>query len=192
MDRSSAYSMAIPRRPSASNDAPLRTNGGFALTKQYRLNHFRAHAHAHAHAQYPTSPPATDDGEIEYSPAADRARSKEQNCDRRRPQDGHEDKSRLTNMSPSLVGQTVTPFLKEHVPNLYAPVSKIESSHTQESSTHSYNSKYCYRHHPDSKCRKAADENKMAMIQSVCACPQSQVKRISQSNTILTSDPTGT
>lgn len=72
-------------------------------------------------------------------------------------------------MSTTLVGQTVTPFLKEHVPTLYSPVSKIESSHSlQPYRQNDYNSKYCYRHSPDSKCRKAADENKMAMIQTVC------------------------
>lgn len=160
-----AYSAALPRRPSLGNDASLRTNGSFPLTKQYQSIHTRAQA------QYPTSPPATDDGEVEPSPAVDRARLKEQNCDRRRPEEEHEDKSRLSNMPSSLVGQAVTPFLKEHVPNLYAPVSKIESStHAQQPSTQrNFNSKYCYRHRPDSKCRKAADENKMAMIQSVCS-----------------------
>jgi F-box/WD-40 domain protein MET30 len=29
------------------------------------------------------------------------------------------------------------------------------------------NSKFCYRHRPDSKCRRAADESKMGFIQSV-------------------------
>lgn len=162
-----AYSADLPRRPSLSNDASSRTNGASALTKPYQSVHSRAQA------QYPTSPPATDDGEVEPSPAVDRAWLKEQNCDRRRPEEEHEDKSRLINMPSSLVGQTVTPFLKEHVPNLYAPVSKIESSTSAlvPSTQKNFNSKYCYRHRPDSKCRKAADEDKMAMIQSVSNFP---------------------
>lgn len=162
-----AYSADLPRRPSLSNDASSRTNGASALTKPYQSVHSRAQA------QYPTSPPATDDGEVEPSPAVDRAWLKEQNCDRRRPEEEHEDKSRLINMPSSLVGQTVTPFLKEHVPNLYAPVSKIESSTSAlvPSTQKNFNSKYCYRHRPDSKCRKAADEDKMAMIQSVSGFP---------------------
>lgn len=160
---SGAHSAVIPRRPSLGNDVSLRTNGASPLTKQYQPAHHRIQA------QYPNSPPATDDGEVETSPAVDRARAKEQNCERRRPEEEQEEKSRLSIMPTSLVGQAVTPFLKEHVPNLYAPVSKIESSiHSEQPSAQkNFNSKFCYRHRPDSKCRKAADENKMAMIQSV-------------------------
>lgn len=186
MDRSSAYSTVlpdIPRRPSLSNDASSPTNGVSALTKQYQNTHTRphplAHAHVHAQTQYPNSPPATDDGEVDPSPAVDRARLKEQNCDRRRPEEENEDKPRLSNMPSSLVGQTVTPFLKEHVPSLYAPISKIESSTSalEPSTQKNFNSKYCYRHRPDSKCRKAADEDKMAMIQSVGCCPVGPSKK---------------
>lgn len=161
MDRSAAlYPTAIPRRPSLGNDASTRSNDA-TLSRQYQPYQARP--------QYPTTPPATDDGQTDSSnPAVDRARLKELNCERRRPEE-LEDKSRLANMPSTLVGQTVTPFLKEHVPNLYAPVSKIEASHYRESPAFqkNFNSKYCYRHRPDSKCRKAADEDKMAMIQTV-------------------------
>lgn len=164
MDRSAAaYSMALPRRPSLGNDASALTNGA-TLPKQYQ-------AYPARRPQYPTSPPSTDDGEVESTNSAfDRARLKELNCERRRPEERQEDRSRLINMPSNLVGQTVTPYLKEHVPNLYAPVSKIASSHSMELSTtrKNYNSKFCYRHRPDSKCRKAADEDKMVMIQTVC------------------------
>lgn len=84
-------------------------------------------------------------------------------CDRRRPEEG--DHSRMSNMS-SLVSQTVTPFLREHIPSNYAPISKVDSDDTSKS--RDPNSMFCYRHRPDSKCRKAADENKMVMIQRVC------------------------
>lgn len=155
------FPTAIPRRPSLGNDASTRSNGA-TLSRQYQPFQTRP--------QYPTTPPATDDGQADSSNAAvDRARLKELNCERRRPEEELEDKSRLANMPSTLVGQALTPFLKEHVPNLYAPVSKIEASHSRDSSAlqKSFNSKYCYRHRPDSKCRKAADEDKMAMIQTV-------------------------
>jgi F-box/WD-40 domain protein MET30 len=66
-------------------------------------------------------------------------------------------------MSSSLIGKTVTPFLKEHIPNLYAPFGKSNNELTAKEKNP--NTKYCYRHRPDSKCRRAADEAKMVMIQ---------------------------
>ncbi|OIW32919.1 WD40 repeat-like protein [Coniochaeta ligniaria NRRL 30616] len=69
----------------------------------------------------------------------------------------------MANMSSSLISQTVTPFLREHIPSNYAPISKVDNDDTSMSKDP--NSKFCYRHRPDSKCRKAADESKMGMIQ---------------------------
>jgi hypothetical protein len=160
MEPPSTSLTAIPRRISLNNDASLRPNGATAPTHHSPVTHQR----------FPTSPPQTEDGEIESASEVNgTAFNKLLNCDRRRPEEEQEDKSRLVNMSSSLAGKTVTPFLREHVPSLYAPVSKIESAYPNEPSRQKeYNSKYCYRHRPDSKCRKAADENKMAMIQSVC------------------------
>ncbi|EAQ91571.1 hypothetical protein CHGG_03506 [Chaetomium globosum CBS 148.51] len=66
-------------------------------------------------------------------------------------------------MSSSLIGKTVTPFLKEHIPAMYAPVGR--SRNEQSAREKNPNTKYCYRHRPDSKCRRAADEAKMVMIQ---------------------------
>ncbi|KAK0717668.1 sulfur controller-2 protein [Lasiosphaeria miniovina] len=67
-------------------------------------------------------------------------------------------------MSTSLIGKTVTPFLKEHIPSLYAPIGKPQNEETAREKEP--NSRYCYRHRPDSKCRRAADEAKMVMIQN--------------------------
>ncbi|KAK9781282.1 putative F-box domain-containing protein [Seiridium cardinale] len=88
------------------------------------------------------------------------------NCDRRRPHE--DDTSRLPNMSQQLVGQAVTPFLREHIPGLYAPLGKPDFPTNLDSTASSKdpNSKFCYRHRPDSKCRRAADESKMGAIQS--------------------------
>ncbi|OBR14776.1 WD domain-containing protein [Colletotrichum higginsianum IMI 349063] len=101
-------------------------------------------------------------------------------CDRRRPNDG--DASKFpANMPTQLVGQTVTPFLREHIPGIYAPIGKpdIQNENSNNynnsngtnnsghlSQTRDANSKFCYRHRPDAKCRRAADESKMVLIQS--------------------------
>ncbi|KAH6654004.1 sulfur controller 2 [Truncatella angustata] len=71
-------------------------------------------------------------------------------------------------MSQQLLGQSVTPFLREHIPGLYAPIGKPDFPATINNSdnTKDPNSKFCYRHRPDSKCRRAADESKMGAIQS--------------------------
>ncbi|KAI5855099.1 WD40 repeat-like protein [Durotheca rogersii] len=86
-------------------------------------------------------------------------------CDRRRPEDA-EDASRLPNVSQHLMGQAVTPFLREHIPGLYAPIGKPDLPSMASLKIKDPNSKYCYRHRPDSKCRRAADETKMGIIQS--------------------------
>lgn len=162
MEPPSTSLTALPRRASQNNDASLRPDGATNSI----------HSRPDTRPRFPTSPPHTEDGEVDSAQEVNVTKfNKLLNCDRRRPEEEQEDKSRLVNMSSTLVGQTVTPFLKEHVPSLYAPVSKIESAYPNEPSRQKeYNSKFCYRHRPDSKCRKAADENKMAMIQSVC-CP---------------------
>ncbi|KAG9257166.1 WD40-repeat-containing domain protein [Emericellopsis atlantica] len=93
-----------------------------------------------------------------------------ENCDRRRPQE--DDPSRLIRMPTDLVGKHVSPFLKEHIPGIYAPIGKQipEDSIATDSKANNNvqkdpNTRFCYRHRPDSKCRRAADENKMGIIQ---------------------------
>ncbi|KAH8898335.1 WD40 repeat-like protein [Thozetella sp. PMI_491] len=80
-----------------------------------------------------------------------------------RQEDDDPEHGRLVTMSSSLIGKTVTPFLREHIPSLYAPIGKENSEFSKDKDP---NTKYCYRHRPDSKCRRAADETKMQMIQS--------------------------
>ncbi|KAK5989867.1 putative E3 ubiquitin ligase complex SCF subunit scon-2 [Cladobotryum mycophilum] len=90
------------------------------------------------------------------------------NCDRRRPTE-EEPPRGLIKMPSDLVGKTLSPFLKEHIPDLYAPIGKNNNKDTGMSNalttTKDPNTKYCYRHRPDSKCRRAADETKMGIIQ---------------------------
>lgn len=168
MDHSSAIFLANSERPSSSrnNDTALRPNDA-DLTHHHRHDISHHHITASRTSSHLTSPPQTDDDELESSSGLDIQELKELNCDRRRPEE--DDHSRLDRMSAALVGKTVTPFLREHVPGLYAPVSKIDSVEKDSSKTPSVdtNSRFCYRHRPDSKCRRAADESKMAKIQSV-------------------------
>jgi F-box/WD-40 domain protein MET30 len=95
----------------------------------------------------------------------DRTVDTAKNCTRLRPEEESRRRPRdsMTNMSSSLIGKTVAPFLKEHIPSLYAPVGK--SRNEQSAREKNPNTKYCYRHRPDSKCRRSADEAKMVMIQ---------------------------
>jgi F-box/WD-40 domain protein MET30 len=91
---------------------------------------------------------------------------KGKSCERLRPEEEERLRPRnsMTNMSSMLIGKTVTPFLKEHIPSLYAPVGR--SNNQQSAKARNPHTKYCYRHQPGSKCRRAADEAKMVMIQS--------------------------
>ena len=87
------------------------------------------------------------------------------NCDRRRFQ--QESLSRIPSVAPELVGKAVTPFLRDHIPGLYAPLGKRELAPMDTGRDKDSNSKFCYRHRPDAKCRRVADETKMSMIQRV-------------------------
>ncbi|KAI9890168.1 MAG: hypothetical protein M1814_004450 [Vezdaea aestivalis] len=57
---------------------------------------------------------------------------------------------------------TVTPFLIEHVPSQYAPQGPTEEDLPVSRDS---NTKYCYRHRPDLKCRRQANEPSMAQLQ---------------------------
>ena len=109
------------------------------------------------------SPPLTHDDDDSSRPAPQQP-SKD-NCDRRGPRE--EDASRLIKKMPSdLVGKHVSPFLKQHIPGIYAPVGK-QLQEDLSSEPKDPNTRFCYRHRPDSKCRRAADETKMGIIQRV-------------------------
>ena len=104
------------------------------------------------------------------------------NCDRHRSE--QEINPRLVKMPSELVGKTVSPFLKEHIPGLYAPFGKAKAAMPLSPPStlttipkKDPNSKFCYRHRPDSKCRRAADESKMGFIQSVSISQQVQLGR---------------
>lgn len=74
--------------------------------------------------------------------------------------------------------QSIAPFLTEHIPEQYAPLG----IHTQPTSSrpNQSNTKFCYRHRPDLKCRRQADEPSMGQLQNVsysgnnCMCTTGQ------------------
>ena len=66
-----------------------------------------------------------------------------------------------------LAGQNVAPFLAKHIPEQYAPLGV--SSQPSTAAQKDPNTKFCYRHRPDSKCRRTADEPTMENLQRVCS-----------------------
>lgn len=67
-----------------------------------------------------------------------------------------------------LAGQIVAPFLAKHIPDQYAPLGGMDSSGSPEAKDS--NTKYCYRHRPDLKCRRQANEPSMDQLQHVSTC----------------------
>lgn len=73
--------------------------------------------------------------------------------------------SRATPTTPAkLANKNVAPFLAKHIPEQYAPLG---SRAGEQSDSYKANSKYCYRHRPDLKCRRQADEPSMDKLQHV-------------------------
>lgn len=78
-------------------------------------------------------------------------------------QDDHENIS--ISASSKQAGQTVAPFLARHIPEQYAPGGGLDSSGNAK--IKDPNTKYCYRHRPDLKCRRQANEPSMDQLQHV-------------------------
>jgi F-box/WD-40 domain protein MET30 len=72
--------------------------------------------------------------------------------------------------------QAIAPFLAKHIPTQYNPVGHLmpqlpntdpNHDHTQDTSS----TKFCYRHRPDLKCRRQANEPSMEQLQNVPHTP---------------------
>ncbi|KAF3204897.1 hypothetical protein TWF106_001392 [Orbilia oligospora] len=75
----------------------------------------------------------------------------------------------------------VVPFLSKHIPDQYT------GQHPPKTSA---NTKYCYRHHPDLKCRRQADEPTMEEVQKgLEKLPVSDQQAISHVWTIFSAAP---
>ncbi|KAL6235324.1 putative E3 ubiquitin ligase complex SCF subunit sconB [Aspergillus navahoensis] len=76
-----------------------------------------------------------------------------------------------------LASQNVAPFLARHIPEQYAPLGTQSILPAELSSA---SSKYCYRHRPDQKCRRQADEPSMDKLQrELESLPQGDQQSIS-------------
>ena len=74
----------------------------------------------------------------------------------------------VTATSAKLADESVAPFLAKHIPKQYAPLGS-RTIETETSDLSGPNSKYCYRHRPELKCRRQADEPSMDKLQRVCS-----------------------
>ncbi|KAF8850277.1 WD40 repeat-like protein [Acephala macrosclerotiorum] len=81
------------------------------------------------------------------------------NCDE---EHGSADQTIALSSNSKMAGQSVTPFLAKHIPQQYNPIGNRPAT---ASSQKDPNTKYCYRHRPDSKCRRTADEPTMENLQ---------------------------
>ena len=64
-------------------------------------------------------------------------------------------------------GQTVAPFLAKHIPMQYNPLGNPQQPQPNDTDLPSdSNSRFCYRHRPDIKCRRQANEPSMEQLQN--------------------------
>ena len=64
-------------------------------------------------------------------------------------------------------GKTVAPFLARHIPEQYNPLGSGGKSSPMTPINGQPNTKFCYRHRPDLKCRRQANEPTMDQLQNV-------------------------
>lgn len=64
-----------------------------------------------------------------------------------------------------MAGQKVAPFLAKHIPDQYAPLGGLDKPNSPANKDP--NTKYCYRHRPDLKCRRQVNEPSMDQLQHV-------------------------
>ncbi|PYH95285.1 E3 ubiquitin ligase complex SCF subunit sconB [Aspergillus ellipticus CBS 707.79] len=100
--------------------------------------------------------------------------------------DQHEPHSR-SNVTATSAKLSVAPFLAKHVPEQYAPLG---SQNREPAELSSANSSYCYRHRPDRKCRRQADEPTMDKLQrELQTLPQSDQQGIAHVWSLFSAAP---
>lgn len=62
------------------------------------------------------------------------------------------------------VSKDVAPFLSKHIPDQYSSAPPAKDTTAPQANT-----RFCYRHRPDLKCRRQADEMTMDHLQKVCS-----------------------
>ena len=69
--------------------------------------------------------------------------------------------------SSKVAGRAIAPFLARHIPAAYAPTGAPAGNTLTDVSAKDPSTKFCYRHRPDLKCRRTADEPSMDNLQRV-------------------------
>ncbi|CEL04811.1 Putative Sulfur metabolite repression control protein [Aspergillus calidoustus] len=93
----------------------------------------------------------------------------------------------VTKAPAKLATQNVAPFLARHIPEQYAPLGPRSILPDELSSV---SSKYCYRHRPDLKCRRQADEPTMDNLQrELETLPQGDQQSISHVWSLFSAAP---
>ncbi|KAK3676929.1 hypothetical protein LTR78_003133 [Recurvomyces mirabilis] len=88
--------------------------------------------------------------------------------------------------------QTVAPFLAEHIPMQYNPHGNLNGSipPQQPDEPQEANTKFCYRHRPDLKCRRQANEPSMDQLQNeLASLSQSDQQAISHVWSLFSAAP---
>lgn len=81
--------------------------------------------------------------------------------------DAGEDSNISLPSNSRLAEQAVAPFLAQHIPMQYNPVGHIFPPGTTSDDSAASSTKFCYRHRPDLKCRRQANEPSMEQLQNV-------------------------
>ncbi|KAF1988852.1 WD40 repeat-like protein [Aulographum hederae CBS 113979] len=96
------------------------------------------------------------------------------------------DASIALSLTSKMAEQTVTPFLAKHIPQQYNPMGVEASPDVKKSN----NTKYCYRHRPDMKCRRQANEPSMEQLQNeLGSLPTSDQESISHVWSVFSASP---
>ncbi len=74
-----------------------------------------------------------------------------------------------------LAGQSIAPFLARHIPAQYAPLGGVDKPRDSSANVNP-NTRYCYRHRPDLKCRRQVNEPSMDQLQHVSYVERSKYK----------------
>lgn len=113
---------------------------------------------------------------------------------RNRHQDESKDRSISISASSKQAEQTVAPFLAEHIPMQYNPVGGharvAQQPSTEQEPQVEHNSKFCYKHRPDLKCRRQANEPSMDQLQNeLASLSQSDQQAISHVWSLFSAAP---
>lgn len=102
----------------------------------------------------------------------------------------HESSRKLQHPPNKHADMNLSTFLHEHIPASYnPPIADSSASHSHKDHHHHEhdaeeqrpNTKFCYRHHPDIKCRRQANETSMEQLQDeLSGLPQMDQQVISQ------------